>query len=147
MKTLYSLLLLVCFVFSTDAQTDAKSPTQEDTKASRVTEVTGIVFSDSTASANKERTEKLLSDSSSLKITKTLFGVASFYSRNLEGTKTATGETFHHNNFTGASNNFKLNSWVRVTNLKNGESVIVRINDRMHPKMAKKGRVVDLIPI
>ena len=45
---------------------------------------------------------------------------------------------------TGASNNFKLNTWVRVTNLRNDKSVIVRINDRMHKKMAKKGRVVDL---
>ncbi len=144
MKTLYSLLLLVCFVFSTDAQSDAKSPAHEDTKPSRVTEVTGILVSDSITLSTKDSLEKLLSDSLGLKITKTLFGIASFYSRNLEGTKTATGETFHHNNLTAASNNFKLNSWVRVTNLKNGESVIVRINDRMHPKMAKKGRVVDL---
>ena len=37
-----------------------------------------------------------------------------------------------------------MNTWVKVTNLVNGKSVIVRINDRMHPRMAKKGRVVDL---
>ena len=75
---------------------------------------------------------------------KVVHGVASFYSRSLEGTQTATGEIFHHNEMTGASNNFKLNTWVRVTNLRNDKSVIVRINDRMHKKMAKKGRVVDL---
>ncbi len=74
----------------------------------------------------------------------TKYGVASFYSRSLEGTKTATGETFHHKKMTAASNTFKLNTWVRVTNLRNGKSVIVRINDRMHPKMAKRGRIVDL---
>ena len=45
---------------------------------------------------------------------------------------------------TAASNNFKLNTWVRITNLKNNKSIVVRINDRMHPAMAKKGRVVDL---
>lgn len=71
-------------------------------------------------------------------------GIASFYSFNLDGTKTATGEIYRNNKLTGASNNLKLNTWVRVTNLKNGKTVIVRINDRMHPAMKKKGRVIDL---
>lgn len=73
-----------------------------------------------------------------------LTGTASFYSKNLEGSKTATGEVFSNTNYTAASNFFKLNTWVKVTNLKNLKTVIVRINDRMHPKMAKKGRVIDL---
>ncbi len=71
-------------------------------------------------------------------------GIASFYSSNLDGTKTATGEIFRNSKFTAASNHFKLNTWVRVTNLKNNKTVIVRINDRMHPRMKRKGRVVDL---
>jgi rare lipoprotein A len=75
---------------------------------------------------------------------KMLKGTASFYSANLDGTKTSTGETFRNKKFTAASNNFKLNTWVKVTRLSNGKSVVVRINDRMHKKMAKKGRVVDL---
>lgn len=78
------------------------------------------------------------------KKTKNISGVASYYNKSFEGAKTATGETFRNASFTGASNNFPLNTWVRVTNLKNGKSVIVRINDRMHTKMSKKGRVVDL---
>lgn len=75
---------------------------------------------------------------------KKIKGIASFYSKNLDGTKTATGEIFRNSKFTGASNHLKLNTWVRVTNLSNGNTVIVRINDRMHPRMAKKGRVIDL---
>jgi rare lipoprotein A len=71
-------------------------------------------------------------------------GKASFYSKNLHGTKTSTGERYDNNKLTAASNHFKLNTWVRVTNISNGESVTVRINDRMHPKMAKRGRVIDL---
>src|SRR3954463_9517067 len=63
--------------------------------------------------------------------TDTLYGIASFYSANLDSTITATGEIYTHGKLTAASNNFKLNTWVRVTNLKNGRSVIVRINDRM----------------
>lgn len=75
---------------------------------------------------------------------KTVIGTASFYSKSLHGTKTATGVRFSNKKYTAASNNFKLNTWVRVTNLRNNKSVIVKINDRMHKKMAKKGRVVDL---
>ncbi len=71
-------------------------------------------------------------------------GIASFYSKSLEGTWTSTGEHYHNNRYTAACNLFKLNTLVRVTNLKNGHSLLVRINDRMHPAMLRKGRVIDL---
>ncbi len=75
---------------------------------------------------------------------KIITGIASFYSKNLDGTKTATGEYYRNSKLTAASNNYKLNTWVKVTNISNDKFVIVRINDRMHPRMAKRGRVVDL---
>ena len=75
---------------------------------------------------------------------KTVTGIASFYSTNLDGTKTTTGERYRNARFTAASNNFKMNTWVLVTNLRNQKTVVVRINDHMHPRMKKKGRVVDL---
>jgi rare lipoprotein A (peptidoglycan hydrolase) len=71
-------------------------------------------------------------------------GIASFYSRSFEGSKTATGEIYHNNRLSAASNDFDLHTWVRVTNLNNNKSVVLRINDRMHPKMQQKGRVIDL---
>lgn len=71
-------------------------------------------------------------------------GIASFYSKILDGTLTSTGERYKNAKYTAASNFFKLNTLVRVTNLKNGMSVLVRINDRMHPSMMRKGRVIDL---
>ena len=73
-----------------------------------------------------------------------LKGIASFYATRFNGLRTATGEIFKHKNLTAASNNFKLNTWVRVTNLLNNKSVVVRINDRMHERMARMGRVIDL---
>lgn len=76
--------------------------------------------------------------------TKTLKGKATVYSNMFQGRRTATGEIFKHSNLTAASNFFKFNTWVKVTNLSNMKSVIVRINDRMHPRMAKMGRIVDL---
>jgi len=75
---------------------------------------------------------------------KSIKGVASFYSVGLDGTLTSTGEKFRNEKLTAASNNLPLNTWVLVTNTKNGKTVVVRTNDRMHPRMAKKGRVVDL---
>lgn len=79
-----------------------------------------------------------------VKKAKILYGVASFYSKHLEGVKTATGEIFHHSEMVAASNNFKLNSWVRITNIRNGKSVIVRINDRMGKAMQALGRIADV---
>ena len=71
-------------------------------------------------------------------------GIASFYSSKFNGLKTSSGELYRHKKYTAASNVFLLNTVVRVTNMRNGKSVLVRINDRMHPKMLKKGRVIDL---
>ena len=71
-------------------------------------------------------------------------GLATYYSKQFEGNVTATGETFHHSKLTAASNFFALNTWVKVTNILTGQSIIVRINDRMHPRMAKQGRILDL---
>ncbi|NCI45938.1 septal ring lytic transglycosylase RlpA family protein [Sediminibacterium soli] len=75
---------------------------------------------------------------------KAVNGIASFYSANLDGTLTSTGERYRNHKMTAASNHFKLNTWVQVTNTRNNRSVIVRINDRMHPRMKRKGRVVDM---
>lgn len=83
-------------------------------------------------------------DSTNTKKTLIKTGIASFYSKSLDSTKTATGEIFLNSKLTAASNSFKLNTIVKVTNIRNGRSVIVRINDRMHPRMAKKGRIIDL---
>lgn len=75
---------------------------------------------------------------------KPIKGVASYYSAKFEGRKTATGTIFRNAGMTGASNHFKLNTLVLVTNLRNNKSVIVLITDRMHQRMKKKGRVIDL---
>ncbi|NCT95131.1 MAG: septal ring lytic transglycosylase RlpA family protein [Chitinophagaceae bacterium] len=75
---------------------------------------------------------------------KPIQGSASYYSPKFEGRRTASGMVFTHRGFTAASNHFPLHTRVKVTNLLNNKSVIVLINDRMHPRMKRKGRVVDL---
>jgi rare lipoprotein A len=61
------------------------------------------------------------------------YGIASFYADKFEGRKTCTDEIFSQSKLTAACNTLPLNCWVRVTNMKNKKSVVVRINDRMHP--------------
>ena len=75
---------------------------------------------------------------------KVVWGATSYYSGRFEGIKTASGERFTNKAFTGASNSLKLGTWVKVTNMKNGKWAVVKINDKMHPRMKKKGRVIDL---
>jgi rare lipoprotein A len=70
-----------------------------------------------------------------------LYGQASFYSDKFNGRKTASGEIFYQKNLTAACNQLPLGTIIKVTNIKNGDTVIVKVNDRLHPKMK---RVVDL---
>ncbi len=68
-------------------------------------------------------------------------GIASYYGRKFHGRKTSSGETFNMWGMTAAHKTIPLNAKVRVTNLSNGKSVVVRIND--HGPHAK-GRIIDL---
>jgi rare lipoprotein A len=68
-------------------------------------------------------------------------GRASFYSDQFHGRKTANGETFNMDKLTAAHPFLPFGTRVRVTNLRNGKDVIVRINDR-GPFV--KGRIIDL---
>ena len=68
-------------------------------------------------------------------------GQASWYGWKFQGRKTATGESFDMNQLTCAHRSLPLGSWVRVTNLKNKKSIVVRVNDR---GPALDNRIVDL---
>ena len=60
----------------------------------------------------------------------TSVGLASWYGPTFHGRKTANGEVFDRNALTAAHTTMPLPSYARVTNLKNGRSMIVRVNDR-----------------
>ena len=57
-------------------------------------------------------------------------GTASYYGRELAGNRTASGERFDPDQMTAAHPTLAFGSKVRGTNLSNGQSVIVRVNDR-----------------
>ena len=103
---------LVCFVPATDAQSDYFGSTAKESL---------FCWSDSTIGAFEDSvaiTEKiLLSPLPDPDIVSKATWTLKFYSRNLEGTKTATGENIlSWFTFTAASNNYKLNAWVFITN-------------------------------
>lgn len=57
-------------------------------------------------------------------------GTASWYGKKFHGRKTSTGEIYNMYAMTAAHKTMELPSYAKVTNLKNGKSVIVRVNDR-----------------
>ena len=68
-------------------------------------------------------------------------GVASWYGRDFHGGRTATGDTYDMYAMTAAHKTLPLPCYVQVTNLSNGRSVVVRVNDR-GPFVAN--RLIDL---
>jgi rare lipoprotein A len=69
------------------------------------------------------------------------YGVASFYSDKFQGKATANGELYNKDAMTAAHNALPFNTWIRVTNLSNKRTVMVRVNDRLHHR---NRRIVDL---
>lgn len=70
-----------------------------------------------------------------------LTGIASWYGPGFHGNRSASGEIFNQNALTAAHRSLPFGTLVRVTNLDNGRSVVVRINDR---GPFSPGRVIDL---
>jgi rare lipoprotein A len=68
-------------------------------------------------------------------------GIASWYGKKFHGRKTASGEVYDMFKMTAAHKTLRLPTYARVTNLANGRSVVVKLNDR-GPFI--KGRIVDL---
>ena len=72
---------------------------------------------------------------------KTQIGIASYYGKKFHKKRTANGEIFNMNKVSAAHKSYPLGTKVRVTNLENGKSIKLVINDR-GPFV--KGRIIDL---
>lgn len=57
-------------------------------------------------------------------------GIASWYGKDFHGKKTSNGEIYNMHDMTAAHKTFPMNTMVKVTNLKNNKSLVVRVNDR-----------------
>ena len=69
------------------------------------------------------------------------YGTGSFYAKKFNGRRTANGEFYDGTKFTAACNVLPLNTWIRVTNLRNKRQVVVKVNDRLN---SRNKRLVDL---
>ena len=68
-------------------------------------------------------------------------GVASYYHSKFQGRITASGELYDEEKMTAAHNRLPMGTRIKVTNLRNMRSIIVRVNDRLHHR---NKRLVDL---
>jgi len=68
-------------------------------------------------------------------------GTASWYGKPFHGRTTASGEPYDMFQFTAAHRDLPLGTWVKVTNLRNGRWLIVRVNDR---GPVPENRIIDL---
>ena len=71
----------------------------------------------------------------------TELGTASWYGRKFHGQSTSSGEPFDMFQFTAAHKTMPIPAWIRVTNVENDQSLVVRVNDR---GPFKEDRVLDL---
>ena len=68
-------------------------------------------------------------------------GKASYYSKRATGSRTSSGERLHHDSLTCAHRTHPFGTMLKVTNVQNGRSVIVRVTDR---GPYGRGRIIDL---
>lgn len=108
--------------------------------AAHIFTVIFFVFFIFSSPANAQTNEPVNKDKPK-KTTRVFYGQASFYANKFNGRRTASGEPFDQKKFTCACNVLPLGTWVKITNLRNKRTVIVKVNDRIHPKMR---RVADL---
>lgn len=95
--------------------------------------------------AKKKKTtsekDKSVTETSSTVSTMATSGVASYYHNRFNGRKTASGEVFSNNKLTAAHRTYPFGTYLKVTNVANGKSVVVKVNDR---GPFTKGKELDL---
>ncbi|WP_315500522.1 septal ring lytic transglycosylase RlpA family protein [Capnocytophaga gingivalis] len=95
--------------------------------------------------AKKKKTtsekDKSVAETSSTVSTMATSGVASYYHNKFNGRKTASGEVFSNNKLIAAHRTYPFGTYLKVTNVANGKSVVVKVNDR---GPFTKGKELDL---
>lgn len=100
---------------------------------------TTVIKAQAVASVNEKK--DTIAKQNTVRKPKVLYGIASYYANKFNGRQTANGEIYDGKKMTAACNVLPLGTWIRVTNLSNNRSVIVKTNDRLHIRMK---RIVDL---
>jgi rare lipoprotein A (peptidoglycan hydrolase) len=99
-------------------------------------------YEDRETNRNEKKPEIINEDEySNSTVLETKTGVASYYTGKYDGRKTSSGEIYNKDDFTAAHLKYPYNTIIRVINLMNNKSVIIRINDR---KPDFNGRIIDV---
>jgi rare lipoprotein A len=131
-KMKYSLLSLILMISLCSSAVEAKGHIAHQSTAKKVNHTSVKKAVKKTAVKNKKVQVKKPSKN---------IGLASFYGSKFHGRPTASGEIYNQYAMTAAHRTYPLQSKVKVTNLKNNKSVVVRITDR-GPWF--KNRIMDL---
>lgn len=130
---LSSILKLCCFFLLVSCHSSKMAQQQKAThKSSKM-----VVKKKKTTSEK----DKSVAETSSAVSTMATTGVASYYHNKFNGRKTASGEVFSNNKLTAAHRTYPLGTYLKVTNVANGKSVLVKVNDR---GPFTKGKELDL---
>mgnify|MGYP000424739263 FL=1 len=130
---LSSILKLCCFFLLVSCHSSKMAQQQKAThKSSKM-----VVKKKKTTSEK----DKSVVETSSAVSTMATTGVASYYHNKFNGRKTASGEVFSNNKLTAAHRTYPFGTYLKVTNVANGKSVVVKVNDR---GPFTKGKELDL---
>lgn len=103
--------------------------------------ITAILFTSCSSAVRFSSGSSGKYEDNNAEVVTVMYGKATYYGPEFEGRSTSNGDTFSNKEYTAAHKSLPFGSLVKVTNLSNNKSVIVRINDR-GPYAA--GRVIDL---
>ncbi|WP_424651441.1 septal ring lytic transglycosylase RlpA family protein [Capnocytophaga gingivalis] len=113
--------------------------------SSKMTQQRKATHKNSKMAVKKKKTtsekDKSVAETSSTISTMATTGVASYYHNKFNGRKTASGEVFSNNKLTAAHRTYPFGTYLKVTNVANGKSVVVKVNDR---GPFTKGKELDL---
>ena len=102
--------------------------------SSKMTQQRKATHKNSKMAVKKKKTtsekDKSVAEASSTVSTMATTGVASYYHNKFNGRKTASGEVFSNNKLTAAHRTYPFGTYLKVTNVANGKSVVVKVNDR-----------------
>lgn len=130
---LSSILKLCCFFLLVSCHSSKMAQQRKATHRSSKT----VVKKKKTTSEK----DKSVADASSTVSTMATTGVASYYHNKFNGRKTASGEVFSNNKLTAAHRTYPFGTYLKVTNVVNRKSVVVKVNDR---GPFTKGKELDL---
>ena len=141
MRKIFFYIILALLTIACGSSPRFTSVRQENEAGTTAPQTKKKKFTSTVDSKSIQDSAIVLADPSNPQVLATETGIASYYAEPFHGRKTANGEIYNMYELTAAHPTYPLGTIAKVTNLKNGKTAIVKINDRM-PK--RPDRIIDL---